>query len=240
MGEFAGAETKEQKRNRRDANRRAEKIFVLEQRQLKLQEQAVRRQEELTLQTLGFVKDPETGEFVKAPQTEAEIATQGRAEEIQRLTQERQLANLRGEGEADPALERTLQESESNLINELRSEFGADFENTSAGAARLEEFRANANLARASSRRGDIAGTEQILQGRFGRGLATQQTALSGISGLTATRQRFLGAISQGRQIDPFIQAPGFNRGALFQEQLLSSGAAGISGGLQSGLGFIF
>ena len=123
-----------------------------------------------------------------------------RVGEIRRLTEERQLAALRGELPVDPGLERNIVEAEEELRGQLAQQLGPGFETSSAGIEALSNLRQRAEEIRANVRRGEITTGEALRQSQAG---ALAQAG-GAVIGAPTTAVGTLSAVQRG-----FAQAAG-------------------------------
>lgn len=238
---------------RRRAIRRQESfaktIFEANQRSQQLAEKRADRQEELTNLSLGFVKDSETGEFVRAPLTE----TQQRSQGIRSRLQERQLDALEGNLPVSQATENEIAEEEALLKSRLREEFGPNFERTTGGIQTLRRFLTAASERRDRERRGDITGLESSLTTRASLDLQRTGQELTGIRGISnpppPSAPNVLRPINEGPAPRSFISgaAPeiGGGLGEIFGRFITGGPTGGRIGrqlgrGVGEGLGNIF
>src|SRR5262245_14329 len=91
-----------------------------------------------------------------------ETARRAQSAEIERLLGERSLQALRGELPVDPALEKDLEVQETELRNQLLSQFGPGYETDTPGIQAIEEFRRSAEILRAGARTGQLTLAEQL------------------------------------------------------------------------------
>ena len=94
-----------------------------------------------------------------------------RQEEINKLTQEKQLAALKGEADIDPSLEEDIARSETVLRERLRQQLGEDYETSEPGIRALAEFDKNKNTTLWYARHGEQQIASQM-------NLAQQQMAV--------------------------------------------------------------
>ncbi len=239
----------EQRKARKRQEAFAERLFQNQQRIQQINEERVARQEELTNLSLGFTKDPVTGEFVRVPLTEA----QQRSKEIRSLLQERELAALQGDLPVSQATENEIAEQERQLTAQLERIFGPRFRETTGGQQALTKFQSAANERRDRERRGDITSMEGFLTTRTGQELQRTGLEVSGIQGMSSLplpSGGFLPSVTAPVPPSPgFLEAaaPGIGVGlGTLSGQLLTGGPVGravggaVGGAIGQGLSAIF
>lgn len=200
---------------------------------------ALRRQglqDAVTEKTLKNLLHPERDPLYKKQQTLLSLQLQEMTDkmkgplaeqnkEIERLTNEKTLAALRGNAPVDPALERDIRTQEQTLRDRLQQQLGSGYETSSAGQEALQRFGEGADVLRSQARHGEITLSEQLAASRNNTDLATGQ------SNLAASTARLPG-------VDPLSSggfAFGLGQGGLQTQgtlrQVLAS-PLGIAGGL--------
>ena len=216
----------------------AQKIFETQQRIQKANEERAARQEELTNLSLGFTRDPVSGELVRTAPT----AAQQRSEEIRGLLQDRELRALQGDLPVGEATENEIAEQEKQLRSRLQEIFGPQFEQTTGGRQALTKFQSAANERRDRERRGDIIDIGGQLTTRTGQGLTRTGLELSGIQGIPTPPPISPGGlppVAPTAQQPTFLQgaAPNLGAGLGFLAGQTLSGPVGAQLGAQLGRG---
>lgn len=184
--------------------------------------------------------DPTTGQITGISQIETpEMA---RDKEIRGLFQERSLKALKGELPVDPALERSLEEQETELRNRLMQQFGPGYETSTPGIQTMGEFFRSAEELRSGARTGQLTLAEQLgltreQQEMYRRGTSQDVLRQFGV----ADPMSFAGALGQVQQ--GYLQAAApFTEERRFQESqdLAKRGQnMAMAGSVISGLGSI-
>lgn len=211
-----GGESNTQRRARRKAERRAKQAYEQQEALLRLQKQFFTQQQDLAekqnravMQSMGYVEDPDTGEFVRGQQT----PEQQRTEMITRLMQERQISALEGNAPVDPALERDIASAEVQARQQSNEVGGME---STAGRQIMAKFNEWANIVRSQGRQGEITGGFQNLLGQGGRSLQERQQIIGGFRGMTGAYQGAYGTLGQMGQLtgvmgqqNPYPPPPG-------------------------------
>jgi hypothetical protein len=125
----------------------------------------------------GFSQDP------------TQAALSGQQTQITKELLDRQQAALEGQLPVDPALTRSLDESEANLHASLLQSLGPGYETSTSGITALDRFNQTKQMTLEGARRGDLTMAEQLALGMQGG-----QDQHSGFLASTAGGQAGVGA----------------------------------------------
>jgi hypothetical protein len=112
------------------------------------------------------------------------------------LQAERLEKALKGELPVSPGLERSLEEQEQQLKEELSAQLGPNFAETTAGIQRLEEFRARSEAIREQVRTGEITSGAAINFQQQGLSAGSQANQFSQLASFRNVPQQRIGQVA--------------------------------------------
>ena len=184
------------------------------------------------LQTMGLVEENGAYRHMTEEEKLAMMTPNERlSQEALTLTQQRQIAALKGELPVSPALEADIASQEKTLREGLSRRLGADWETTTPGIQALSEFQKRSGLLREEARRGEIAGGTGLALSQRGYRTAEEEARRAGYIGFG---QRLLPTFSAyGQAMQPYQ----YRRGMELQAQIATAQArakeqASLYGGL--------
>ena len=151
----------------------------------------------LVYQSAGLIKDPTTGEWRKANETEKRsfmTDTEAKEYDIYLQQLERQKKAMAGELPISPALERELTDWDAQTKESLSRKLGTNYDATTPGIQSLARLQERTGLLREEARRGEItAGSSRVLDWR---NALNSNTSLATYSGLPTRTSSILTGMS--------------------------------------------
>jgi len=196
------------------------------------------------LETMGLVEEGASYRRMTEEERLARMTpTERLSQEALTLTQQRQIAALKGELPVSPALEADIASQEKTLREGLSRSLGTGWETTTPGIQALSEFQKRSGLLREEARRGEIAGGTGLVLSQMGYRTAEEEAQRAGYTGFGQRLFPTFGAYGQAMQ--PYQ----YQRGMELQARIATAQAeaqeqAGLYGGLGSltgmlGLGYL-
>ena len=186
------------------------------------------------LNTMGLVEENGAYRHMTEEEKLAMMTpTERLSQEALTLTQQRQIAALKGELPVSPALEADIASQEKTLREGLSRSLGTEWETTTPGIQALSEFQKRSGLLREEARRGEIAGGTGLALSQMGYQTAEEEAERAGYTGFGQRLFPTFGAYGQAMQ--PYQ----YQRGMELQARIATAQArakerAALYGGLGS------
>lgn len=182
-----------------------------------------------TLEAMGLEAEMDADGKVRRIKKIAKTDEDLRSEEIRRLSEERVLKALKGEGDIDPAATRSFNEDEKHRDEYLARTLGPDAKLSTAGQTAVARSKESRHIAENAIRRGELQTNEAIALGRKDRDDRTRMLNLGLMRGMPADRMGLTNSMNYFPHSQPYDDLR--YQAAMAQ----AKGYADLGGGLMKG-----